>query len=35
MSASQSYNKLLRKRVKTCNKSKKSRNTAVATNLAN
>ena len=35
MSASQPYKKLLRKHVKTCDKSKKPRNTAVTTYFAN
>ena len=35
MSASQSCKKLLRKRLKTCDKSKKPRNTALATYFTN
>ena len=35
MTALQSCKKLLRKRAKTCDKSKKPRNTAVATYFAN
>ena len=35
MSASESYEKLLSKHVKTCDKSKRPRNTAVAPQFAN